>query len=275
MPACKSVPQTHSHNDYEHTYPLFDAMSWGFISVESDIWLYPNDNGKLRVAHDEVQDPAPLPTIQDLYLNPLAEQYEHWHNGGVYRDGSTVTLLIDIKSTGLETYQRLDQVLAEYNTQYPGLFTVYTKNPAGGFNVTKGAVTAIISGNRELGYMESQNVRYAGYDGRQSDIGGNASPGLIPLISDNWDTYFSSYGWEGRGPMPSDIRAKMHEIIGKVHGEGKIARFWNLPNDGPNVWGPLYEENIDLINTDDLPGLSIYIQQRENPCLCRGQGEAR
>jgi hypothetical protein len=39
MPACESVPQTHSHNDYEHTYPLFDAMSWGFVSVESDIWL--------------------------------------------------------------------------------------------------------------------------------------------------------------------------------------------------------------------------------------------
>jgi hypothetical protein len=220
-----------------------------------------------------VTDPSTLRTLQELYLDPLAEQFAHWDNGGVYQDGSTMTLLIDIKSAGLETYQRLDQVLAEYHVRYPGLFTVYHKNSAGGFDVTPGAVTAIMSGNRELGYMNNQKVRYAGYDGRQSDIGGNASPGLIPLISDNWDTFFSKYGWVGRGVMPADIRENIHEIVSQVHRERKIVRLWNLPNDGPNVWGPLYEEGVDLINTDDLPGLSIYIQQQENPDLCRGRGK--
>lgn len=33
-PSSYSVPNTHSHNDYEHIYPLFDALSNGFISVE-------------------------------------------------------------------------------------------------------------------------------------------------------------------------------------------------------------------------------------------------
>jgi len=39
-------PRTHAHNDYEHGI-LFDALHNGFISVESDIWLY---GGDLRVA---------------------------------------------------------------------------------------------------------------------------------------------------------------------------------------------------------------------------------
>jgi len=47
VPADQSVPRTHAHNDYEHEYPLFDALHNGFISVESDIWLY---GGDLRVA---------------------------------------------------------------------------------------------------------------------------------------------------------------------------------------------------------------------------------
>ena len=65
IPANQAVPRTHAHNDYEHEYPLFDALSNGFISVESDIWLYGTD---LRVAHDPVDEPTTLPTIQELYL---------------------------------------------------------------------------------------------------------------------------------------------------------------------------------------------------------------
>jgi hypothetical protein len=64
IPASSAVPQTHAHNDYEHPNPLYDALSWGFISAEADIWLYPDDNDNLRVAHDQVADPTTLPTLQ-------------------------------------------------------------------------------------------------------------------------------------------------------------------------------------------------------------------
>ena len=262
-PSIKAVPYTHAHNDYEHEYPLFDALSYGFISVESDIWLYPDDEGNLRVAHDPVEDPTTLPTIQELYLDPLQDLYEEVNNGGIYADGTPITLLVDIKSEGLSTYQRLDEVLAEYQEESPGLFTTYTQDEMGNYIITPGAVTPIISGDRPREYMESQEQRYAGYDGRKDDIGTDVDPGFMPLISDNWNNFFSGdLAWDGTGPIPEDTEAELERIVTEVQGEDKIFRFWNLPQDAPSVWGPLYEAGIDLINTDNLEGLSTFIQSQ-------------
>ncbi|EAZ91675.1 alkaline phosphatase PhoX [Crocosphaera chwakensis] len=259
----ESLPRTHAHNDYEHLFPLLDALSYGFVSVESDIWLYPDDNDNLRVAHDPVDDPATLPTIEELYLDPLQDLYEQFNNGGVYEDGTPLTLLVDIKSDGLSTYQRLHEVLSEYQAESPGLFTTYEQDGTGSYTVTPGAVTPIISGNRPRDFMESQDVRYAGYDGRRSDIGTNEDPGFMPLISDNWNNFFNGeLAWDGTGTIPEDTQAELENIVEQVQGEDKIVRFWNLPEDSPSVWQPLYEAEVDLINTDDLPGLSQFVESQ-------------
>lgn len=262
-PKTESVPYAHAHNDYEHDYPLFDALHNGFISVEADIWLYPSDN-ELRVAHDPVLEPTTLPTLEELYLTPLQNLAQQVNNDGIYADGTPIILLVDIKSDGVSTYEFLNNTLAEYAALSPGLFTTYTKNEVGGYNVSPGAVNVIISGNRPRDYMLSQDLRYAAYDGRKSDIGTGVDAGFIPLISDNWNNFFSGdLAWDGIGTIPDDTKAAMEEIASQVHGEGKILRFWNLPQDAPSVWGTLYDANVDLINTDNLVGLSEYIQDRE------------
>jgi hypothetical protein len=264
-PAQQAVPRTHAHNDYEHEYPLFDALNNGFVSVESDIWLYGTD---LRVAHDPVDDPTELPTLEKLYLSPLQNLAEQANNGGIYADGTPITLLVDIKSEGISTYQRLNDVLSDYATQSPGLFTTYTKNPSGDYDVKQGAVNVIISGNRPRDYMQSQELRYTAYDGRKSDIGTNNAAAFIPLISDNWNNFFTGdLAWDGTGSIPDDTKAALQDIVAQVHDEDKILRFWNLPQDAPSVWGPLYDAGVDLINTDDLDGLSQYIQNRETQAV--------
>lgn len=263
-PRDEALPFTHAHNDYEHQYPLLDALSYGFVSVEADIWLYPDDNDNLRVAHDPVENPAALPTLEELYLDPLQELKEEYDNGGVYADGTPLNLLIDIKSEGLPTYQRLDEVLAEYNEESPGLFTTYTQDESGDYTVEPGAVTPIISGDRPLEYMQSQEVRYAGYDGRKDDIGAGFDSGFMPLISDNWDNFFTDdLAWDGTGEIPEDTEAELNEIVSEVQEEDKIFRFWNLPQDAPSVWEPLYEAGVDLINTDNLEGLSSFIESQQ------------
>lgn len=260
-PSDFSVPRTHAHNDYENENPLFDALHNGFISVESDIWLYGSD---LRVAHDPVDDPTTLPTLQDLYLTPLQNLAASANNGGIYADGTPLTLLIDIKSEGVSTYQRLHDILRDYAASAPGLFTTYTKNAFGEYDVQPGAVSAIISGDRPLDYMLSQTLRYAAYDGRADDIGMGISPEFIPLISDNWDTFFTDeLAWDGTGTIPDDTEAVLQSIVAQVHGEEKLLRFWNLPQDAPSVWGPLEDAGVDLINTDNLTGLSEFIQSRQ------------
>ena len=68
--------RAHSHNDYEHARPLFEALDQGFCSVEADVWLV---DGKLLVGHDRV-DLKPERTLEALYLGPLRTRIEQ--NGG-------------------------------------------------------------------------------------------------------------------------------------------------------------------------------------------------
>ena len=42
--------------------------------------------------------------------------------------------------------------------------------------------------------MAAQKVRYAGIDGRLTDLDSNAPADLMPWISDRWDTHFR---WNG------------------------------------------------------------------------------
>lgn len=199
--------------------------------------------------------------MDELYLDPLQRLKEQHDNGGIYADGTPLILLIDIKSRGLATYQRLNEILAWYEAQSPGLFTVYARDKSGNYTIAPGAVTLIISGNRPKKYMESQKVRYAGYDGREDDIGKNVNPGLMPMISDNWRTFFNNdLDWDGTESIPEAVNVKLDDLVSQVQRENKIFRFWNLPRDAPNVWNTLYEAGVDLINTDDPQGLSSVIK---------------
>ena len=98
------VKPLHSHNDYWREYPLFSALSAGAISVESDIWYFPqsykltrtvtpstskyNNNNKqgnssvnetLIFKNDEIyvghsqEFLKPINTLFNLYLNPLSQ----------------------------------------------------------------------------------------------------------------------------------------------------------------------------------------------------------
>ena len=115
--------------------------------------------------------------------------------------------------------------------------------------------------------MKRQATRLAGYDGRVADVGRDAgpdtAPGFMPLVSDNWNLVFKGdSAWDGTGDMPAAARARLGELVAAVHAEGKQLRFWNLPKDAPAVWGPLYDAGVDLINTDDLAGLSRFVASR-------------
>ena len=57
-------------------------------------------------------------------------------------------------------------------------------------------MSQVISGNRPLTLMKSQDVRYAAYDGRLTELNSDAPANLIPLISDRWGRHFT---WRGHG----------------------------------------------------------------------------
>jgi hypothetical protein len=246
--APKPLPGAHAHNDYEHDRPLLDALDHGFTSVEADIHLV---DGDLFIAHgpDEIK---PERTLRSLYLEPLSTHIAR--NGGrVYPNSPQFTLFIDIKTEAVATYKVLSEMLAGYES----IFTTFDSNGR-----TDKAVIAIVSGNRPRSLMEAQAIRYAGYDGRLVDLDYNVPVTLIPIISDNWTLHFS---YDGTGPMPAEERRKLKNIVETAHQKGRRIRFWATP-DKPTparhaLWRELLAAGVDLINTDDLPGLQHFLLQ--------------
>jgi hypothetical protein len=245
------LPQAHAHNDYLHDPALGQALAHGFTSVEADIFLV---GDKLCVAH-EPNKVTPPRTLQSLYLEPLRQRVRE--NGGrVYRNGSRFILLIDLKTAAEPTYRRLHEVLDGYKDMLTAFGSQGRKDRA---------VLVIISGNRPLELMRSQPLRYAGYDGRLTDLDSGIPADVIAMISDQWIRHFT---WRGEGAMPAQERQKLTEIVRKAHAGGRLVRFWSTL-DAPTpareaVWRELLSAQVDLINTDDLKGLQEFLLQHEH-----------
>lgn len=244
-PLPQPLERAHAHNDYEHGRPLFDALQHGFTSVEADVWLV---DGGLYIGHD---GPDMSRTLEATYLDPL-RRVVHRNGGSVYPhwDGS-LRLLIDVKSDGQDTWPVIEQTLAGY----PDVMTWWRRG-----RQHDGAVTAVISGNRDLPAMQRADVRFSGYDGRLADLDRGLPSTLMPLVSDNWTNHFT---WQGVGPMPPDQRAKLRSIVERAHAAGYDVRFWATPDlpDEPRlaVWRELLAAGVDAINTDDLAGLQEFL----------------
>ncbi len=238
--------RAHAHNDYLHDPPLQAALEHGFASVEADIFLV---GDKLCVAHDP-DKVKPERTLQSLYLEPLRQRVKA-NDGRVYRGGSRFLLFIDIKTAAGPTYQKLHETLAGYRDMLVAFSPQGRKD---------GAVLVVVSGNRPLELMKSQPVRYAGCDGRLTDLDSDAPADLIPLISDQWSRHFT---WRGDGPMPEQERQKLSDIVQKAHARGRLVRFWATP-DGRStgreaVWQEQLSAGVDLLNSDDLQGLQEFL----------------
>lgn len=233
--------RAHSHNDYEHARPLQDALDQGFCSVEADIYLV---EGRLLVAHNFSQV-TPERTLEKLYLDPLRQRIQA--NGGrVFPGGPECTLLIDLKTEADGTYRVLRSVLGKYQE----MLTRYENG-----RVITNALRVILSGNRPRKLMLEETSRLAAYDGRLEDLERKEGADFTPWISENWQTVFK---WRGVGPLPSSDQEKLASILRRAHQQGRQVRFWGTLNQ-PAFWEVLYQNQVDILNADDLPGLRKFL----------------
>jgi hypothetical protein len=151
-----ALPNAHAHNDYEHKRPLLDALTNGFTSVEADIYLV---EGRLLVAHDK-KDVDAGKTLERLYLDPLKELAAG--KKSIFKEGGTLTLLIDLKTEADSTYEALKQVLSKYAEA----LTTFE-----GEKINTNAITVILSGNRPREALLREKKRFAAFDGRLADLG--------------------------------------------------------------------------------------------------------
>jgi hypothetical protein len=233
-----------SHNDYEQPEPLVKALRLGAQMIEADIHLI---DGELRVIHDHPENPEEVPGLIEQYVQPLAEIIEE--NNGAVLPESTLPfyLVIDVKTEAESTFSVLMEKLEPYNEYF-------TRIEDGAW--TEGPVRLLISGNRPQLSAEEAN-RMAFIDGRIPDIGEEYSSELYPVISDNWNTYFS---WDGTGEMPGEEWEQLNRFAEDVHAEGKLIRFWATP-DREEVWEVLLKAGVDIINVDDLEGVRDFLDR--------------
>ncbi|WP_235297690.1 glycosyl hydrolase family 18 protein [Portibacter marinus] len=201
----------HAHNDYEKEQPLTKALDLGFKSIEVDIHLI---KGELYVSHGRPTRLDSSQTLESMYLKPLKS---------IPFIQSPLFLLIDVKTNADKTYERLAEILPEYQLEN---------------------VKFIISGNRAIDRIAADRIMYL--DGRPDDLKGDFTSEQMPLISQNYNQFFSS-----RKVQNIDIKEKkvFKDFIQKAHSKGIYVRLWAAP-DHPEMWDFLRSMDVDLINTD-------------------------
>ena len=190
-------------------------------------------------------------TLEALYLDPLLERSRK-NSGRVHPGGPVFTLLIDIKDNAEKTYTALHSLLGKYSS-------ILCEVRAGKYQAR--AVKVVISGNRPRELMKGQELRFAGVDGRMGDLESSEPAHLLPMISDRWSRVFR---WRGKGAIPAAESARLQRIVRKAHAAGRVVRFWATPED-PVVWKVVVEAGVDLVHTDDLPGLRKFLLEQRAP----------
>jgi glycerophosphoryl diester phosphodiesterase len=231
----RPLANAHAHNDYEHKRPLFDALSFGFTSVEADVYLIGNE---LYVSHNYPKSLKGI-TLKELYLDPL-QQILKKNKNKVYPGYQGVFyLMIDLKSDAETTYQKLHEQIS----QYPQ----FINNP--NFKI-------YLSG-KDLLYTLKMPGRIMGVDGRPKDIGRGYTTDEMPVVS---ESFVNVTGWNTKEAVTDEQWKKVELFISAVHKDGKKCRIWAVP-DNEAVWKRLKAYDMDFINTDRLQALSEFLNK--------------
>ncbi|KAF4987746.1 hypothetical protein FGRMN_10170 [Fusarium graminum] len=259
----------HSHNDYERNIPLFEAIGSGCISVEADIHLRKSD---LLVGHSSLSLRSGK-TLQSMYLKPLQRMIEAQNSGrtggwrGLFDTApeQTLTLLIDFKTNGAETFPVLNAQLEslrklDYLTYWNG--TERVMRP----------LTIVATGNAPFESILAMNET-------RRDIFWDAKLERLLSKEDNFETnpptyrfnisnsYFASTRFgnailfrenEGKekDAMSLAERDRKSTQIEQAASRGLLARYWDTPADPPNVrdiaWRVLVQKKVGILNMDDM-----------------------
>jgi hypothetical protein len=238
--AAESV-KFHSHNDYLHERPLWDALKAGVTSVEADVWKFWSG---LYVSHFPLFGKSG--SLEGWYLDP-------WRKAAA-QEGvmGWRQLWMDIKGPDGAVQEALvstlREVLGGYEAHSPRIILT-------GNDEAKKAIAHRLSGERGLaGKFEIDRREFDRLDPPRN---GPADPwGWYSL---SWSEHFT---WDGKGCIPSTEWGRLNAQIAAIHSKGRSVRYFHVPST--LAWVRVaHEAGVDLIDVDDLslPGRL----KKENP----------
>lgn len=278
----------HSHNDYNQKVPLLHALEHGAVSVEADIWAFPDGdylertsiattklnkrrrqdsverakNDKLYVAHTEF-DIKEDRTLNLLYLDPLfklLQESEKLHSdsgfGGIFMESpqQTLYLFLDSKNSPDNIWPLL---LSKFKRFRDNNYLTYYDNDKNDWVIRP--LTVILTGNQAVDQVDQMPERYFTLDYQLADFLDNSqsSDAAKYSIGTSTDLFklFQS-GWYQVRPFSSGEQTKLKTTIDNAHKNNLITRFWGNTNWLGSLRtsedNELYKFGSDLLNVDDL-----------------------
>jgi len=228
--ALQAQVKIHSHNDYTHQNPFFEAINQKAFSIEADIFLV---GDSLMVAHSKKEIKTGN-TLEKMYLKPI-EALSKTKNFYSFQ------LMIDVKDNWNLTYPVLLKTLNRYKRD---------------FKKQGKKVSVVISGSRPAESTFHHYPNVINFDGLPGQDYAPKDLKKVVMISDNLATYSK---WNGIGKIPDLDKEKLLKVINNVHKIGKPCRFWNAP-DTEACWNLLRELRADIINTDKVKESTAYFK---------------
>ncbi|KAF2019504.1 hypothetical protein BU24DRAFT_419119 [Aaosphaeria arxii CBS 175.79] len=263
----------HSHNDYSRGIPLFEALGSGCISVEADIHLRGSD---LLVGHTSKGLKSDS-NLRSMYLAPLQRMIQLRNKGtyeeewrGIFRSSphQTVVLLVDVKTSGPETFAELHAQLQplrdlDFLTYWNGterIIRPLTVVASG--NAPFESILALDSAHRDIFWDAKLENLFTLNDDLDVD------PPIYGFNQSN--SYFASTRWTNARlfvpplnytyPEGTKINAYMKDMalphIEQAKARGLISRFWDTPEGPPNLreiaWRVLIKLKTGILNMDDM-----------------------
>jgi len=215
----------HAHNDYLSKDPLHTALGLGFKSIEVDVHLIKDE---LYVSHLRPLRLDAEKTLEEMYLKPLSK---------AKFIQAPLFLMIDVKTEAEITYQKLAEVLANYNLAN---------------------VKYVISGNRAIQQIMDHPKNNMVLDGRPSDLEDrDIASSKMPVVSENYKKFFSS---KKTSKISADELDRFSKFVHQAHNKDMLVRLWASP-DRPEMWDFLKSLGVDLINTDRPKDLCEHLQR--------------
>lgn len=251
----------HSHNDYWRDAPILDALALGVRSMETDVWLNPDDK-KLYVGHDPFAL-SPERTFQSLALAPLKKAIDQANAANHIRSNSSdaqffanlqrqsastvnessplvgffsagiglsapIQILVDIKTDGDEAFPIvLDELqhLADrgYLTQYDARTN----------KTTPGPLLFIGTGNTPAKTLAAMEKRFVFLDcplgklDASLDVNGTTYPydaGLCGIASTNLASLTPE--WEGLEDATDAQKSNLTSAVDQAHARNIKTRIW-------------------------------------------------
>lgn len=225
-----TMAKCHSHNDYEHKTPFYEAFNLGFGSIEADVYLVKNE---LYVAHEKSKIDSSR-TLKKLYIDPILAEIQK--NKG--KLNKPLQLLIDLK-TGGESLKVIENQLVPYKSIFK-----------------KAKVTIVISGEMPKPADFINYDEMFTFDGRINTEYTKTELKRITLFS---ESFMNVVKWNGKSQLADDQLEKLEIFVKAIHKKGKKLRFWATP-DTPASWTTLMNLGLDYIGTDDLNGMAKFLK---------------